>query len=266
MILDVGISMKKLKKIVHVTLNHFGFDIYRVPKNAHAPKAPLIPDGEYYRPLFSPWLGYGEFPKYYDLAKGGTLVSGDRCWILYSLCRQSLHMDGDIWECGVYKGGTAAMLAQIINDYAPTKRLQLFDTFEGMPETDHTIDLHRKNDFCDTTLAAVQEYVKHRNIAVYHQGFIPETFKGLENSLIALAHIDVDIRQSVTDCCDFIFPRLSVGGVMVFDDYGFPSCPGARKAVDEYFSNADVVPLVLPTGQAVVFKNQQSQQGGGHVR
>jgi O-methyltransferase len=42
---------------------------------------------------------------------------------------------------------------------------------------------------------------------------------------------------------------------MIFDDYGFPSCPGARAAVDEFFRGAAAVPLVLSTGQAVVFKS-----------
>ena len=237
-------------------LNYMGFEVYRLPRSAHWPQGSRNADAKYYRPLFSPWLGYGDFARYYDLAKSRTLVSPDRCWVIYSLCRQALFLDGDIWECGVYKGGTAAMLAQIVHDGSPTKRLHLFDTFEGMPETDHANDLHRKGDFSDTTLTGVKSYVKQNDIAVYHQGFIPDTFRGLESSRIALAHIDVDIRQSVTDCCDFIFPRLSVGGFLVFDDYGFPSCPGARQAVDTYFTGREIVPLVLPTGQAVIFKSK----------
>ena len=41
---------------------------------------------------------------------------------------------------------------------------------------------------------------------------------------------------------------------LVFDDYGFPSCPGARAAVDDFFRSKPEVPLVLPTGQAVIIK------------
>ena len=41
---------------------------------------------------------------------------------------------------------------------------------------------------------------------------------------------------------------------MIFDDYGFPSCPGARQAIDEYFMDKPEKPLILATGQAVVFK------------
>jgi len=48
-------------------------------------------------------------------------------------------------------------------------------------------------------------------------------------------------------------PQFSAGGFF-FDDYGFPTCPGARQAVDEFFADKPEVPLVLPTGQAIVIK------------
>jgi hypothetical protein len=44
---------------------------------------------------------------------------------------------------------------------------------------------------------------------------------------------------------------------MLFDDYGFPACPGARKAVDEFFRDRPEAPVVLATGQAVVIKLSQ---------
>jgi len=216
-----------------------------------------IPDNDFYHPLFSPWIGFGDFPTFHRCAVHHTIVSPDRCYMLYSLARQALSLTGDFWECGVYKGGTAAMLAELIARMASARKhhLRLFDTFSGMPDTDREKDLHQRGDFADTSLEGVRSVVGHDEIVSYHQGFIPDTFKGLESSQIALAHVDVDIYQSVLDCCRFIFPRLTYGGFMVFDDYGFPSCPGARAAVDEYFRETTAYPLVLPTGQAVIFKS-----------
>jgi len=40
----------------------------------------------------------------------------------------------------------------------------------------------------------------------------------------------------------------------VIDDYGFPSCPGAVAAVDEFFAHTRSVPICLQTGQAIIFK------------
>jgi len=62
--------------------------------------------------------------------------------------------------------------------------------------------------------------------------------------------------RSILDSLRFVWPRLSVGGFIVFDYYGFPSCPGARFAVDEFFSGKASVPFCLHTGQAVVFKGK----------
>jgi O-methyltransferase len=213
-----------------------------------------IPDRDLYRPLFAPWLAEGDFRRYYDIAAPRTLVSQDRCYVLYSLLRQAIHVEGDIVECGVYKGGTAAMLAGILRDHCSWKRLFLFDTFEGMPEADAERDLHKKGDFADTSLEAVAQYIGEPQLCVYCKGFIPDTFAGLESIKIAFAHIDVDIYKSVLDCLQFIWPRLSFGGFIIFDDYGFPTCPGARAAVDEFFLNKACYPLCLSTGQALIFK------------
>ncbi|MEW6676864.1 MAG: TylF/MycF/NovP-related O-methyltransferase [Pseudomonadota bacterium] len=214
-------------------------------------------DANFYRPIFSPWLGYGEFAKVIAAVGKHSLVSSDRLWVLHCLARQFSHRQGSFWECGVYKGGTAALLADILGGTEASEyghRLRLFDTFAGMPETDPSKDQHRRGDFADTSLEAVRSLVGTRSFVSYHPGFIPESFAGLEDEAIVFAHVDVDIYRSVMDCCDFIYPRLLEGGVMIFDDYGFRSCPGARAAVDTFFENKPEVPLVLPTGQALVFK------------
>ena len=124
-----------------------------------------------------------------------------------------------------------------------------------MPETRRDKDWHQKGDFADTSLAAVQSFLGHDPACQFRPGLIPQTFVGLESHRIAFAHIDVDLYESVLESVKFIWPRLPVGGFIVFDDYGFPSCAGARAAVDEFFRAGPAVPLCLPTGQALVFKS-----------
>lgn len=222
-----------------------------------------LPDKEFYRPLFCPWLGYGDFGEIFTAVSRHTLVSSDRVWVLYSLAKQALHVAGEFWECGVYKGGTALVLAKVVSK-TKGKKLRLFDSFEGMPATDPNLDYHNEGDFSDNSLSAVRQRVGDDSFVEFHPGFIPKTFNDLGGREIAFAHVDVDIYQSVLDCCEFIYPRLSPGGVLIFDDYGFPSCPGARAAVDGFFEEKPEVPLVLPTGQAVVIKlSHNSHQSPG---
>ncbi len=229
-----------IQNVIRSALNRVGFDLSRFP--SMLPAHPQFP----------------EFQKLYERVQPYSLVTADRCWILYSIATQAASLEGDFWECGVYRGGTAILLADVLSkkNSSGSKRLHLFDTFEGMPETNPAQDKHQRGDFADTSLETVQRNVGHPELAVYHPGFIPKTFAGLESAKISFAHVDVDIYQSVKDCCEFIYPRLAIGGFILFDDYGFPTCPGARAAVNEFFQKSAMVPLLLPTAQALVFKSQ----------
>jgi predicted O-methyltransferase YrrM len=54
---------------------------------------------------------------------------------------------------------------------------------------------------------------------------------------IALLHVDADLYESYLDCLQNLWPRVEVGGVVTFDEYGEPETwPGARRAVDEFFT------------------------------
>jgi O-methyltransferase len=251
-----------MRTTIKRVFNKLGYDLRKIPDVDSC-----VPDRNFYAPLFSPWLGYGQFKALLGCIKPYTLVSADRCYVLYSLASQALSLEGDIWECGVYKGGTAILFSELIASKKQTEsKLHLFDTFQGMPETHPEKDMHRKGDFKDTSLSAVQNLVGKEDLVCFHEGLIPDTFAGLEDSKISFAHIDVDIYQSVLDCCEFIMERLAHGGFMVFDDYGFPSCPGAREAVDEFFRERQEKPLVLPTGQAIVFNSFKSSRLNKNLR
>jgi O-methyltransferase len=213
-----------------------------------------VPDAHLYNPRFQPWLGLPEFRLAYDEISDRTLINPESAWVLYSLARQAFAVSGDFLEAGVYRGGTARLLREIIDKSGERRILHLLDTFAGMPKTDPAHDIHREKDFSDTTVDAVASFVGKEKWILYRKGYIPDSFKGMEGNRFAFAHIDVDVYKSVLDCCEFIYPRMVCGGVLVFDDYGFPSCPGARAAVDDYFLDKREIPLVLHSGQAIVFR------------
>jgi O-methyltransferase len=238
-------SAGKLKQFLKKTSRAAGFDVRRLPRFRG------IPDAELYQPIYSPWRS-AAFVAEYERISPYTLVTEDRCYVLASLAAQASQLDGEAWECGVYRGGTAMLLAARLSGSG--RSLRLFDTFEGMPETDTKKDLHKAGDFSNTSLESVRSRIPG-DFVHFHKGLIPKTFSGLESARIAFAHLDVDIYSSMRACCEFIFPRLCVGGFMIFDDYGVASCPGARSAVDEFFRGRTAVPLALPTGQALVMKS-----------
>lgn len=206
--------------------------------------------------LYRPWEEPG-FQKYYQLARPRSLVTVDRCYILHQFARQCLGLPGDFAECGVYKGGTAYLIADTMNSFgAKGKTLHLFDTFAGMPASANEDNgPHVQGDFGDTSLESVKQYVSKFNNVEFRPGYIPDTFQPLTDRSFAFAHIDVDLFQTAVDCMQFFYPRLSSGGVMIFDDYGFHQYKhAARKAVDEFFQDKPEVPIVLKTGQCLVIK------------
>ena len=197
------------------------------------------------------WKQDEAFSGIWKRIQGYTLVDLLRCHILYQAGIASQGVPGHAAEVGVYKGGTAYILARTLGN----RTLHLFDTFTGMPEADPSKDLHRKGDFADTTVEAVQGLLREFGDRIQiHKGFFPDTAGDIHGSW-SFVHVDADIYKSVLDCAAFFWPKLPVGGIMVFDDYGFPSCPGAKKAVDEYFSPIPKkVGMYLPTGQYFALK------------
>jgi O-methyltransferase len=204
---------------------------------------------------FAPWAGHPDFQRYYDAIKDHTLVTPQSCHTLLSLARQALHLPGDVMECGVYRGGTAKLLAGVIGEFDRRgRRLHLFDTFQGMPKTALDHDYHREGDFGDTSLEAVKALMPAQAPVVFHPGLVPETFVGLEDLSLCLTHCDLDIYQSILDCTAFAYPHTVPGGFLIYDDYGHLTCPGARDAIDEFYADKPEVPLVLSSGQAIVTK------------
>lgn len=213
-----------------------------------------VPDAGLYRPLYSPWVGDPSFEAVYGKARPHTLVSRDRCYVLWRTLLQASRLSGAVLECGVFRGGTALLVADTLRADGPDRPIHLFDTFEGMPQTESGIDRFQRGDLGTTSVDRVRALLSPYPSVRIHAGFIPDTFAGLEIDRVAWAHVDVDIYRSVLDCIEFVYPKMVPGGCMVFDDYGFPSCASARRAVDEAFAATPEVPLVLPTGQCVVFK------------
>jgi O-methyltransferase len=183
-----------------------------------------------------------------------TLLTTDRLGVIKWAVNQTANLAGEIWEAGVYQGGVAHLLKSLAIAEKPHPRVRLFDSFEGLPERTEGIDLHHRGDFADTSLQKVKKFVGAEDFVEFRQGWIPETLKGLEETKVRFAHIDLDLYKPILDSLEFIYPRMPSGGIIIVDDYGFISCPGARKAVDEFFHDKDDKPLCLAGGNALLVK------------
>jgi O-methyltransferase len=170
-----------LKRRVRGLLWRSGLQIERIPSDAPA-TLPIWDDDPIFVRLFNQLVGY-------------TLVDKVRCFMLYQCARNSAWIAGDIAEIGVFRGGTAKLLAKTT---APAgKTVHLFDTFAGMPSVDSSADLHQAGDFANTSIEAVQAYLHDCSNVRLYKGFFPSTAQPVEQRSFALVHIDVDIYTSV---------------------------------------------------------------------
>ena len=185
-------------------------------------------------------------------------MSNDRRFFLFNTTKRIRHVEGDSADIGVRFGTSSFFILKGLND--PAKRHMLFDSFEGLSEPapeDRTDSTHasvwKKGDLM------VGEEVTRHNLAQfpncsYHKGWIPAAFPAAEQHRFCFVHIDVDLYQPTLDSLKFFYRRMTPGGVIVCDDYGFNSCPGAAKALEEFFADKAETLFHIPTGQALVVK------------
>jgi O-methyltransferase len=202
--------------------------------------------------VLHPWTEDAAFWKIYERIVHHTLVSLPRCHMLYALARHALSLPGSFAECGVYKGGTALLLASLVPDQK--RALYLFDTFKGIPPGTPEKDNRylEGGEFWDTSIAGVSDLLRWTNAAVnIVPGLIPETLVSAEPAFFSFVHIDVDIYAPAKEALKFFYQRLIPGGIIVLDDYGFEQCQGVKKAADEFAKDSHASLIYLPTGQAM---------------
>jgi hypothetical protein len=193
-----------------------------------------------------------------------ALADVNRIWLFAQLAAMisAEKVPGAVAEFGVYKGKTAKLLRLLCAD----RELYLFDTFEGFDGRDladggpdaagrEALD----GAFKDTSEAAVRAFVGEDHLTHYRAGWFPDSAKELDEDLrFALVHVDCDLEQPAEAALQWFWPRLSVGGAMIFHDHGSGHWPGIARALERYFADTPwrPVPVADLSGSAVVRKGR----------
>ena len=186
---------------------------------------------------------------------------------MYATYRATQHVvasgvPGDIVECGVWRGGHAMLAGLVLRELGdPHRRVFLYDTFEGMVEPgDRDVSFRGEragaiwqqrrrgstSDWCYSSLEEVQANVRSTGLDPgrfeFVKGRVEETIPATVPDRIALLRLDTDWYESTYHELRHLYPRLSVGGVLILDDYGHWA--GAREATDRYFEESGT-PILL---------------------
>jgi O-methyltransferase len=205
----------------------------------------------------APWQADEQFQAVYRAVRRNTLVDVWRCHELWSMVGEMREVPGAIVEVGVWRGGTGAIMASRAAQLGIAETVYLCDTWEGVVKTTDVDTYYRDGKHDDTSLDIVTRLVGElglTNVTTLQGIFPDDTANQIEADVLRLAHIDVDVYQSAKDVFDWVWPRLSPHGVVVFDDYGFPACPGVAKFVDEQRMLDDRLVIHNINGHGIVIK------------
>ena len=177
------------------------------------------------------------------LIRRSTMLGPERIQNLSRLAQriEDEQIPGDVVECGVYRGGSAAILARRATHSRLGRTVWLFDTFQGMPpatasdgpEADSWVGNLRSSP------RRVERLLRRTGADVSRVRIVPglfqDTFRATHIREIALLNIDADWYESVKLCLETFYDAVARGGIVSIDDYGL--WPGCRQAVDEFIQN-----------------------------
>lgn len=193
-----------------------------------------------------------------------TLTGRARMYALWSALRHldTARVPGDLVECGVWRGGSAMLMALAhMESHTPHRNIWLYDTFSGMTDPGDTdVDLEGRpageaegsfRTLRERTAAGVDEVRRNMTSTGYPselvrfvEGDVTLTIATTAPDQIALLRLDTDWYESTKAELEMLYPRLTPGGVLIIDDYGH--WQGARRATDEYLSGLQRPPLLVP--------------------
>lgn len=200
------------------------------------------------------WRDDKVFEENYLGLVGDDFHSIDRKYTVNQFLQLVKNISGDMAECGVYKGATSWFICAFIQELGLNKTLHVFDSFEGLSKPKYEDGMYWAAGNLATDEATCRNNLSAFDFVKYYKGWIPDRFTEVEATRFSFVHIDVDLYQPTFDAVSFFYERLNKGGIMICDDYGFSTCPGAKKAVDDFFADKTETVIMLTTGQGFIIK------------
>jgi O-methyltransferase len=170
---------------------------------------------------------------------------------------------GDLVEAGVWRGGASIfMRAVLAANGDPTRKVWLADSFQGLPKPDPAKypadagDRHWTAPGLAISLETVQaNFAKYGLLdqrVVFLKGWFEDTLPKAPIERVALLRCDGDMYSSTTHVLESLYPRVSVGGYVIVDDYG--DVPGCKTAVDDFRRDRGIVEPTVRIGPSIAWK------------
>lgn len=177
------------------------------------------------------------------------------------LAQSAIDVKGDVVECGVWRGGMIAGIAEVLG---AERKYYLFDSFEGLPDATEIDGTAAKNWQADKTAAGYHDNCKAEidysvkamtTAGVQFEcisGWFDKTIPAFKKDIqIGLLRLDGDWYESTWVCLEHLFPLVVDGGLIIIDDYY--TWTGCSRAVHDYLSSTKSASRVSCTKAGVAY-------------
>jgi hypothetical protein len=178
------------------------------------------------------------------------------CWLGWHAKR----LQGDFVECGVNTGITSLAVCEYVDFNTLDKNFYLFDTYDGIPVRS-MLPEEREGRLAENEQFFVECYeIAKRNFAKYPRaklirGIVPDTLATVDVNSVAYLHLDLNVAQPERAAIEHFWPKMSVGAVVLLDDYGWTPYRPQKDTLDEFARREGVEILTVPTGQGLLIKS-----------
>lgn len=188
--------------------------------------------------------------------QGETMIGMKRLENLIDCTKKVIeeNITGDFIETGVWRGGAVIMMKGILQAYGVEDRqVWVADSFEGVPKpSPEKYPLDKKDNLYTYKELSVPEEEVIKNFKKYNlydanvkilKGWFKDTLHKAQINKLAILRLDGDLYESTMDALKALYPKLSVGGYCIIDDYGtFPYC---KAAVDDYRNKLNITEEII---------------------
>ena len=174
-------------------------------------------------------------------------------WRTHTLCwaaHRTLSLAGDLIEAGSYRGTSARIVCDYIDLGTTPKHFYLYDLFEPVAAEDLVVLPEHGDKLFERV---TRRFADLPNVHVI-QGSVPQVLHGTAPDKIAFLHLDMNNVAAEIGALERLFERVTPGGTIILDDYGWLGYRAQKEAEDAFFAARGYRVLELPTGQGLVVK------------
>jgi ferredoxin-like protein FixX len=181
-------------------------------------------------------------------------------WRIHTLLWASKYassLEGDFVDFGGGFGLFASAIYEYLDFDNENKKYYLLDSFEGLDlKTSSQIESDRNSNytkFGSWEVEVLEKFKNYKNVNII-KGFIPESLEQLSTNKICFASIDLNSTLPEKSALEFTWDRLVKGGIIIFDDYGFPGHIDQKNSHDKFAKENNSLIYTCPTGQGILIK------------